>query len=322
MVAMLLKYNADPNASVRPDIFQPPLDFLIDLWLKQRYIGWSRKLADFVPQLMRPLLEKMTSADANTSATYNSLKFSLEQVSCAYGSYLRSEAFELSKILIEAGAPVEPLSAQWRFTALQNACDAGNLELVKLLLEHNAKINASADQDFVPSPDSGYTGSPLQSSVYSPDIFNLLLEKGANINEPPASMAGRTALQGVAELGDISRVKRLIKLGADVNQPGSTYHGRTALQAAAAEGHLSIVHLLLEHGADVNALASIKGYTALEAGARFGRLDITQLLINVGADTHLPGSQRYRTAEKQARYGSHVVVANLLKDCFEDAPWD
>lgn len=50
------------------------------------------------------------------------------------------------------------------------------------------------------------------------EIFNLLLEHGADVNAPAADDGGVTALQIAAIQGYIGIARRLLDLGADVNQ--------------------------------------------------------------------------------------------------------
>lgn len=62
--------------------------------------------------------------------------------------------------------------------------------------------------------------TPLQHAVElgNMEIFNLLLEHGADVNAPAADDGGVTALQIAAIQGYIGIARRLLDLGADVNQ--------------------------------------------------------------------------------------------------------
>jgi ankyrin repeat protein len=139
---------------------------------------------------------------------------------------------------------------------------------------------------------------------------------------------GMTALQWAVYGNFLPLVRRLINLGAEINAVSSdATYGGTAIQIAAKDGHLEMAHLLIHHGADVNRASHNFPYDeeetcAIDLAAREGRLDMVQLLINEGADTHLPGSKRYRRAERLAEREGHVAVADLLKHYFEDATWD
>lgn len=77
--------------------------------------------------------------------------------------------------------------------------------------------------------------SPLQRAIEcgNPELTNILLEAGADVNAPPARHFGVTALQIAAIIGHLEAVKSLIELGADLNTTGAIRAGRTALEGAA-----------------------------------------------------------------------------------------
>ncbi|KAI0436439.1 ankyrin repeat-containing domain protein [Xylaria telfairii] len=82
-------------------------------------------------------------------------------------------------------------------TALQAACETGNLILVKLLIDAGANVNAP--------PTSSRGATALQLAVIKGhfQIARYLIELGANIDAPAAQEYGRTALEAAAEHGRI-----------------------------------------------------------------------------------------------------------------------
>jgi ankyrin repeat protein len=155
--------------------------------------------------------------------------------------------YSIAKCLLYCGADVNcHPTAFGNGTALQLAASRDG-ELVRLLLERGADVNAPALEI-----RGGVT--PLQEAAGS-------------------------------HQGSMIIVKLLLEWGADVNSPPAREEGITALQEAAIQGNTNIAHLLLERGADVNALgAEISGRTALEGAAERGCLDMVQLLLNAGAE--------------------------------------
>jgi ankyrin repeat protein len=149
----------------------------------------------------------------------------------------------LTKRLLDAGANV---NGQWpgQPTALQQACKGLNIDIVKLLLNTGADINAPA------SPDRGKTA--LQAAVQRGNIsiIKLLLQLGADCNALAAKSYGGTALQFAAMEGRIPIVLLLLRAGAEINAAPSTTGGRTALEAAAEHGRLDVVSLLLKNDTD------------------------------------------------------------------------
>jgi len=139
------------------------------------------------------------------------------------------------------------------------------------------------------SPNATYTGEPI---VIAPrvitegqtalqvalafdrmDFVRLLLEKGADVNQP-ANYG--TLLEATGPL-----VKVLLDSGADVNE--GVDGGQTALMEAARDGDLYKLRLLLDYGADVNAKSKY-GASALRNAAVGRHREAVKMLIEHGAD--------------------------------------
>jgi len=322
---MMLDSNADPNASLWPEEyrFQPPLHFVVDLWIERRREGHESLEDFFEPLLIRILLDKGASANASGYGLSSPFRETVLQLiaSDPPGSKA-SETLEIAEVLLKAGVDVNATGCSSGCYPLQAAALWGNFELVQLLFRHKADVNA-------PALEAGGTAlqtavmNLVRSKLYSINgmaIVDFLLEMGADINAPPASEThGGTALQAAVIGKEFGLVGRLIDLGANVNAPGPVQNGGSAIAIAAASGSLEIAHILIDAGADINA-ANGAGHTAFELAAAYGRLDMVQLLINAGADTNLLGSERYRRAEDFARDNGHNTVADILRDRFEDEP--
>ena len=113
--------------------------------------------------------------------------------------------------------------------------DPGNVDIIKLLLQHNADVNSKTDY--------GETALILSASRGQKDVVKLLLEYNADITA--SDNGGYTALIGAARSwsGDKSTVEHLLQYGADVNHKST--NGNTALIWAAQRGNKDIVELLL-----------------------------------------------------------------------------
>jgi ankyrin repeat protein len=163
------------------------------------------------------------------------------------------------------------------YTPTQLAASLGDVEALKLLLDHGADVNEA------PANESGRTAlqaaSLLMPGPKKTALIQLLLEHGANINADAALIGGITALQGAAIAGDLMLARLLISLGADVNAWPSFRGGRTAVEAAA------------EHG----------------------RLDMVQLLLNAGATGDIMHGTGHKCAIKLAEENGYFAVAGLLK---------
>jgi len=153
------------------------------------------------------------------------------------------------------------------------ACDIGNVELVKYLVEKGANVNHIIK--------AGHSLLILSSKDENIEIINILLSSGADINYKnktgdtfftyvckhnymilfncslvkdmdinAENGYGHTGLIYMCMVGNIENVKLLIKIGVNVNHINK--HGDTALTFACVAGHIDIVKLLLANGAIIS----------------------------------------------------------------------
>ena len=80
------------------------------------------------------------------------------------------------------------------------------------------------------------------------DIVELLIERGAGVNEEPVFNEGGTSLQLSAMGGYTGIANRLLQEGADVHASLSETNGRTALEGAAKHGRLDVVRFIWDTG--------------------------------------------------------------------------
>ncbi|CAG8908658.1 unnamed protein product [Penicillium egyptiacum] len=220
---------------------------------------------------------------------------------------------EQLKILLTAITTINgPLQNSEGKSLLENALyiagEAGNMELMKILLEAGARIHS------VPTPE--YHHTTLWHAVEREDleVVNKVLAAGADVNGPPFEDGGMTPLQQAAKKGNMELVDLFLKAGANVNQEPQPCGGATALQFAAIQGYIGIARKLLDAGASVRApRAERYGRTAIEGAAEHGRLDMVQLLLNEGV--LIDGNDRieYIRAIKLAQQNCHYAVATLVK---------
>jgi ankyrin repeat protein len=117
---------------------------------------------------------------------------------------------------------------EWGGTALQRASEEGRAQVVQLLLEKGADVNAGGEQSS--------TALQRASAQGHGRVVRLLLEKGADVN---AKGKRGTALQRALEQGDEQVVRLLLKKGADFNI--------RMVRSASSRRHPQIVQLLLEY---------------------------------------------------------------------------
>ncbi|KAG8164318.1 hypothetical protein KVR01_006236 [Diaporthe batatas] len=126
----------------------------------------------------------------------------------------------------------------------------------------------------------------------------------------------RTAIQVAVEWGSPEMLQLLLHYGADVNDPAGYYCGATCLQLAAGQGNIGIVRFLLNKGAKVNAKRSLCfGRTAIEIAAENGKLDVLQLLLMQEEHHFRTEAERYQfiRAAKMAEQRGHPCLIKMLQ---------
>ncbi|AGH97872.1 ankyrin repeat domain-containing protein [Micavibrio aeruginosavorus] len=144
-------------------------------------------------------------------------------------------------------------------TALIHAASNGHIDIVRLLIAHDAAIDSINE--------SALRCAAAKSRI---DIVRLLIERGVNIHANNGA-----ALRHAAENGQIDILRLLIKHGADI-----TANDSWALREAAANGHIKIARLLVKRGADINT----KDSWALRLAIKNGHIAIVKLLIKHNAN--------------------------------------
>ncbi|CAG8932834.1 unnamed protein product [Penicillium salamii] len=122
-------------------------------------------------------------------------------------------------------------------TPLQHAVKLGNMEIINILLEQGADINAP------PAHDSGATALQIAAIQGYIGIARMLLDLGADVNQKPAELDGRTALMGAAEHGRIDMLQMLLNEGAKITGEYEYYFWE-AVGLAEGEGHCAAARLL------------------------------------------------------------------------------
>lgn len=134
---------------------------------------------------------------------------------------------------IKAGNNINAFDPERRLTPLHMAAYNGHVEVIKLLLEHGATLDA---RDF-----EGKT--PLLHASTGPysEALKVLIEAGADVNAAEATEAF-TPLMMAAGLGQTEVVK--ILLAHKANRDLLDNDGDSALKHAQNSGHVDIVELL------------------------------------------------------------------------------
>ena len=166
----------------------------------------------------------------------------------AFGGYYRTPAaaalagrhFELAQVLHRNGSPVDTRGISGK-SLLHAAVHAGDLKMVRVLLDYGLNVNALDDLGSTPLNFA----LEYRSEVIDPRFVRLLLDHGADPNVP--GWRGITQLHRASQSGRIEITRLLVEYGASVEVRDK--EGRTPMDVASGEQREEIIKLLLEHRA-------------------------------------------------------------------------
>jgi ankyrin repeat protein len=147
--------------------------------------------------------------------------------------------FEIMQQLLENGALVDARDdVRDSETVLHLASEHGEVDVVQLLLQYEAKVNARGVNGWTPLHNASYFGHV--------EVTQLLLEHEADVNAQ--DWVADTPLTLASRMGSLEVIRLLLEHGADVHIQGRD--GQTAFRGAVERGHRGIAQLLLEYGAE------------------------------------------------------------------------
>ncbi|ORX78967.1 ankyrin, partial [Anaeromyces robustus] len=153
------------------------------------------------------------------------------------------------------------------------ACESGNIEQVRLLLNHGANPNVQSDGS-----------TPLIQSCINnnSEVVKLLIEHGADVNF--VNSEGLHPLLFLVNESEKNVTKLFLSYGANPNIQDT--EGNSALSMACARGNRRIVELLLQ-SPNINIDLPTKGnYTPLMAACNIQEYMIAVKLIEAGASLY------------------------------------
>ena len=142
---------------------------------------------------------------------------------------------DVARSLIHNYADINARSAPFLRTALHVAAKKGNLNMLKILTDLGANVNAVTST-------GGGGRQPLFYSLWKPAV-SILLARGAEVNA--RSVYGNSAMH---QTGNTDIITILLANGADINQRDG--NGWTPLMKACRNNQRSVVAFLLSRGAN------------------------------------------------------------------------
>ena len=197
------------------------------------------------------------------------LKFGEVRSSSELCGLVRKGDLEHVMMLLECGCPVDAGDYDQR-TCLHLASSEGNLKMLNLLFEYNAKIDMC----------DRWGGTPLSDAVREghSSIAKALISRGAQLGFDEEKTSGE--LCSLAASGDVNRIKML--LAGKCDPKAADYDMRTCLHLAVSSGSMHVMNLLLDEGVDVNSVDRWGG-TPLADAVRHGHRQCAMELHAKGA---------------------------------------
>ncbi|KAJ9486986.1 hypothetical protein VN97_g6342 [Penicillium thymicola] len=218
---------------------------------------------------------------------------------------------EKAQRLIDQGADLDDCDNQLGITPLHCAVYRGNEEMVELLLNAKANINATCKD--------GKTVLHLAGEQGHRKLIRLLLHR--RVKSRKANQQGETALQlTIGTTHDEATVPLLIKSRFDMDVQ-ITVTGNTALHRAVELRRPRILAFLLEKGANVNIL-NRDGLTALQLACKTDNCEAVSLFLEHGAQSEIRSSHGTTALHVSALQGNWVAFDLLIIGGADIDAWD
>jgi len=179
---------------------------------------------------------------------------------------------------------------------------AGDIEKVKARLAKKPHLINRRGND-------GQTPLHTAALLGRAEIVELLIDKGAGVNEPDYFANTNTALHLAADRGHDKVVRILLAKGADVKAQNN--YLETPLHSAAASGSAAVVDLLIAADASLAAV-NFTGDTPLHIAANNARVEVAGLLIDKGAKINAKNQDGWTPLHTAVNNGSKDVAELLI----------
>ncbi|XP_015113146.1 uncharacterized protein LOC107038514 [Diachasma alloeum] len=162
------------------------------------------------------------------------------------------------------GADISQPSPDGR-TALHIACNIGNIDIVRKLLEMGANVHMKDLLD----------RTPLTEAIenHYDEIIKLLIQCGAHLHEDPLRIGEKLCSAGAN--GDVKSLHSLKSAGANLNQANAS--GLTVLEQAVIHDKPKVVEFLFDHHVDPN-ITNKRGLTSRQIAELLDCQEVLKLL--------------------------------------------
>ncbi|XP_043472524.1 ankyrin-1-like [Leptopilina heterotoma] len=215
---------------------------------------------------------------------------------------------EISKLLLQHPVKVNDEIEDHDQTPLHFAAHIGSVEIIKILLEKGAIVNATNKE----------LNTPLHIAVskinnLTESIIQLLLENGADLkifnkyNRTPHDMTYNTRIKRILSQHEI---KMLLDSGGDMEERDLA--GFTALHRAVESEDYHLVEFLISKGSDVNAKTEFDE-TPLHLACPIHHKEISLLLLRAGANVNATTREDNTPLHLAAKHSCNDDDGDFLK---------
>ena len=196
---------------------------------------------------------------------------------------------ELLELLIKEHGPISVNAKDDdECTALMYAVSNANIQCVKCLLANGADVNLMNDKPIVADMNTGvalieaikllHPDSPHSLDIMM-EIFDLLLDSGADVNKP-CNYHNRTPIMFAVAVGNVNCVEKLIQKGAQVNYTDK--RDQTVWTEAACAGNVDVLKCLIEDNhIDKNSIDA-RGFSVLFWAVMERKIEAVRYLLKQG----------------------------------------
>ncbi|XP_016365820.1 serine/threonine-protein phosphatase 6 regulatory ankyrin repeat subunit C-like [Sinocyclocheilus rhinocerous] len=211
---------------------------------------------------------------------------------------------EVVKILLQSNARVDVFDEEGK-AAIHLAAEQGHQDIVDILLAHKAFVNAKTKLGLTPLHLSAQSGSA--------QLVRLLVETH-QASVDVLSLRKQTPLHLAAISGQLDVCSSLLNLKADIT--ATDIRGQTPLHLAAENDHSEVVKLFLRQRPELAMLANMEGATCTHMAAAKGSVAVIKelLLFNQGGPVTLNNKANGLCPLHLAAAGGHTEVVKVLLD--------
>lgn len=197
--------------------------------------------------LIHRLIDHGAKINAKSKITDNDPKFSFYHGTPLLLAIKFKQTAAIQALLERHANPNIP--DNFLLTPLHVSAIAGNGDITRLLIAHNAKVNTG-----IPSSKHGKTSLYIACEVNHPEVIEVLLEHRADVNIGTHHNISPLHISTIKLFFDTMRT--LIEHKADVN--ARTKNKKSPLSLAISKNSLEAVQILLENGANPNPKISFR----------------------------------------------------------------